>query len=130
MNWWKVAAAYFGITVAVVLVAFVVTETVELLVGRDERDVTRSGRWRQRVARLADGLRGGWTLGLAWTFAVFVMVELDFHDTPTAADRWELLKGVGFMFAAWVLVSIVWAGVNARHAERIDRAVKGPRAEE
>lgn len=127
MNWWKVVAAYFGITVAVIVVAVVITETVELLVGKNERDVTRSGRWRKRVARLADALRGGWTLGLSWTFAVFVLVGFGLNDTPTARDRWQLLQGVGFLFVAWVLVTVVKVGIEARHAERVDRIVNAER---
>ncbi len=125
--WGKVAAAYVILLVAVLVATVVITETVELLVGKNERDLDRSGRWAGRMRRVTDTLRGAWTLGLAWTFAVFLLANLGMNDTPTAADRWRLVKAVGLMFLAWVVAGIVRAGVRARHSERVDLATRGSR---
>lgn len=123
MTWWKLAGWYFGFFAAVCLVAIVVTETVELLVGRNERDIDRSGRWVRRIDLLTENLRGAWILGFAWTFGVFVMIGLGMGDsTPTARYRLELVIAAAALFGAWILASIIRAGVRARHAERIDVA--------
>lgn len=121
---WKLAAGYFGLFAVIIVMAVVIVETVELLIGKNERDVSRSGRWARRVMKLADTLRGAWVLGLAWVFAVSLLNTLGIHDLPTAGDRWKLLQSVGGLFGAWVLVSIVRAGVNARHAGRIDSVAR------
>lgn len=125
--WGKVAAAYGILLVAVLVATVVITETVELLVGKNERDLDRSGRWAGRMRRVTDTLRGAWTMGLAWTFAVFLLANLGMNDTPTAADRWRLVKAVGLMFLAWVVAGIIRAGVLARHSERVDLATRGSR---
>lgn len=125
MGWRQLVLGYFMITVAFIVIAVVTTETVELLIGKNERDLDRSGRWVRRVARLSDTLRGAWTMGLAWTFAVFLLVGVfDMYQTPTAADRWRLLQADGIMFVAWLLVVLVRIGVTARHASRIDMATR------
>lgn len=126
MTWWaKLAIGYIVLFMAVIVSAVVITETVELLIGRNERDVARSGRWVRRIGSLVGTLRGAWTLGLAWTFAVFLLVGCGMNDTPTAADRWRILQADAVLFGAWVFALIVWNGLRARHSERIDMVSNG-----
>lgn len=123
----KVAAVYFGLCAFVVVVAVAIAETVELLIGSNERDVSRSGRWVRRLTEATNMLRGAWTLGTAWTLAVFLVSSLGMKTIPTAADRWNLLKATGTLAVAWLVVAIVKNGVHARHSERINMATRGER---
>lgn len=120
----KVAAVYFGLCAFVVVVAVAIAETVELLIGSNERDVSRSGRWVRRLAELTNILRGAWTLCTAWTLAVFLVSSLGMETIPTAADRWNLLAATGTLALAWLVAEIVRNGVHARHSERIDMATR------
>lgn len=128
MSWWaKLVIGYFGLFFVVIVSALAITETVELLIGKNERDVGRSASWLRRVNRLKDALHGAWTLGLAWVFSVSLLNTLGVHDLPTAGDRWRLLQAVGVLFGAWSVASIIWNGLRARHSERIDMVINGRR---
>lgn len=121
MTFWAIVGWWLGFVFGLSVVAVLIAEVVERLVGVDERDVARSGRWVRRMAKVVDVLRGAWILGLAWTFAVFLMIGLGLGDqTPTAGDRVNLLWADALVFLAWVVALIVRTGVSARHWERIN----------